>query len=81
MAEPAATAAAARTLLIRNARVVATQDGARTELANADIVIRGNLIDAVGAGAGAGMIADEVIDARQHAVLPGLVNTHHHMFQ
>ena len=78
---PAATAAAARTLLIRNARVVATQDSARTELANADIVIRGNLIDAVGAGAGAGMIADEVIDARQHAVLPGLVNTHHHMFQ
>ena len=78
---PAATAAAARTLLIRNARVVATQDSARTELANADIVIRGNLIDAVGVGAGAGMIADEVIDARQHAVLPGLVNTHHHMFQ
>ena len=30
-----ATAAAAGTLLIRNARVVATQDGARTELANA----------------------------------------------
>ena len=76
-----ATAAAAGTLLIRNARVVATQDGARTELANADIVIRGNLIDAIGVGAGAGVIADEVIDARQHAVLPGLVNTHHHMFQ
>jgi 8-oxoguanine deaminase len=77
----AASAIPVRTLLIRNARVVATQDSARTELKNADIVIRGNVIDAIGVGAGAGVVANEVIDARQHAVLPGLVNTHHHMFQ
>ena len=88
-----------RTLLIRNARVIATLDDARSELTNADIVVRDGLIVAVGAGAGAGAgagigagigggtrageidQAGEVIDARHHIVIPGLVNTHHHMFQ
>ena len=67
-------------ILIRKADVVVTMDGARRELAGADVLIRGGVIDAVGPGlalAGAG----EVIEARGCVVTPGLVNTHHHLFQ
>jgi 8-oxoguanine deaminase len=72
------------TLLIRNARCVATFDDARTELRDASILVRGHRIEAIGPAADladeAGR-ADEVIDASRHLVLPGLVNTHHHMYQ
>lgn len=70
-----------RTLLIEHASVVATFDDAQSELADASILIRDNVIAEVGPMAGHGMAVDEVIDARRHIVIPGLVNTHHHMFQ
>ncbi|RZL94941.1 MAG: 8-oxoguanine deaminase, partial [Variovorax sp.] len=72
------------TLLIRNARCVATFDDARTELRDASIFIRGHRIEAIGPAAGmpeAADAADEVVDASRHLVVPGLVNTHHHMYQ
>ncbi len=73
------------TLLIHNARCVATLDDAGRELADASIFIRNNLIEFIGPTAdlppGCKATADEVIDARHHLVTPGLVNTHHHMFQ
>jgi cytosine/adenosine deaminase-related metal-dependent hydrolase len=69
------------TLLIRNATCVATFDDARRELADASVFIRDHRIEAIGASAELPQTADEVIDARGHLVLPGLVNTHHHMFQ
>ena len=69
------------TLLIRNAQCVATFDNARQQLAHASILVRGNLIEAMGPAADLPQTADEVIDARGHLVMPGLVNTHHHMFQ
>ena len=71
------------TLLIRNARCVATMDDAGTELRDASIFIRGNRIEAVGPAADLPHrhSTDEVIDASHHLVIPGLVNTHHHMFQ
>ncbi|MEM8786996.1 MAG: 8-oxoguanine deaminase [Pseudomonadota bacterium] len=65
-------------LLIRNARVVATMDDAGSELADADIVLRDGRIvgfDAAAAGDAA------VLDATGCVVTPGLINTHHHMFQ
>jgi cytosine/adenosine deaminase-related metal-dependent hydrolase len=71
----------ATTLLIKNARVVATMDDARTELADASVLIRGNVIEAVGPAGALPAQADQVIDASRHALIPGLVNTHHHMFQ
>lgn len=77
-----------RTLLIHNARCIATFDNANpaqpTELRDASIYIEGNRITFVGATADlppAALQADEVIDACHHLVTPGLVNTHHHMFQ
>jgi cytosine/adenosine deaminase-related metal-dependent hydrolase len=71
----------APTLLIRNATCVPTFDDARTEWRDASVFIRGHRVEAVGAAADLPQHADEVIDARGHLVVPGLVNTHHHMFQ
>ena len=73
------------TLLIRNARCIATFDHAdplqARELRDASVLIRGNRIEAIGGADSLPQDADQVIDARNHLVTPGLVNTHHHMFQ
>jgi cytosine/adenosine deaminase-related metal-dependent hydrolase len=73
------------TLLIRNARCVATFDNADAtrarELQGASLFIRGHCIEAIGAAEELPQTADEIIDARNHLVLPGLINTHHHMYQ
>ncbi len=69
------------TLLIRNARRLATFDDARTELSDASVLVRDRRIEAVGPAADLPQTADEVIDARGHLVVPGLVNAHHHMYQ
>ena len=70
-----------RTLLIRNAHAIATFDETERELRDASIFIRDNVIDAVGAAGELPQTADEVIDASRCVVTPGLVNTHHHMYQ
>ena len=69
------------TLLIRHADRVATFDDARSEPHDASVLVRDNLIEAIGPAADLPQTADEVIDARGHVVIPGLVNTHHHMYQ
>jgi cytosine/adenosine deaminase-related metal-dependent hydrolase len=69
------------TLLIRHARVVATMDETRREIADGAVFVRDGVIEAVGTSAELPGDADEVIDAHDQVVLPGLVNTHHHMFQ
>jgi 8-oxoguanine deaminase len=70
-----------KTLLIKNARVVVTMDEQRREIDHGAIFVRGNVIQQVGPTADLPQTADEVIDASGHVVLPGLVNTHHHMYQ
>jgi cytosine/adenosine deaminase-related metal-dependent hydrolase len=70
-----------RTLLLRHATVVATMDDAGREIADGAVFIRGHVIAAVGPGAELPATADEVIDCGGHALLPGFVNTHHHLFQ
>ena len=69
------------TLLIRNARLLVTMDANRREIVGGAVFVRDNIIDAVGANAELPASADVVIDARDQLVLPGLVNTHHHMYQ
>ena len=69
------------TLLIKNATCIATQDDQAQELHHAYIFIRDHLIEAIGPAADLPQTADEVIDAHGHLVTPGLVNTHHHMYQ
>ena len=69
------------TLLIRNAHTIATQNDAGDELHNASILLQDGLIASIGHAHELPDTADEVIDARGHLVVPGLVNTHHHMYQ
>ncbi|HLN77736.1 MAG TPA: 8-oxoguanine deaminase [Nocardioidaceae bacterium] len=61
---------------------VATVDGAGTEYADGHVVVEGNRIVAVGAGPAADVSdVDEVVDASGCLATPGLVNTHHHLYQ
>ena len=69
------------TLLIRHARLLVTMDAGRREIEDGAVFVRDGVIEAVGPGAELPPGADEVIDARDQVVIPGLVNTHHHMFQ
>ena len=71
------------TLLIHRARCIATQDDANTELKDASILVRDGRIERLlTADEHIDMnTVDEVIDARHHVVIPGMVNTHHHMVQ
>jgi cytosine/adenosine deaminase-related metal-dependent hydrolase len=70
-----------KTLLIRNADVLVTMDDERREIRGGGLYVEGNRIAAVGPSDALPLSADEVIDMRGHVVLPGLINTHHHMFQ
>ncbi|MEF3046335.1 8-oxoguanine deaminase [Pseudotabrizicola sp. L79] len=65
--------------LIRQADVIVTMDDDRRELQRADILIRDGAIAAVGHGLQASG-AEEIL-AQGCAVTPGLVNTHHHLYQ
>ncbi len=69
------------TLLIRNARLLVTMDDARREIEGGGVFVRDDAIEAVGACGDLPDTADEVIDASEQIVVPGLVNTHHHMYQ
>ncbi len=69
------------TTLVRNAAVVVTMDEARREIAGGNVLVRDGVIVAVGAELPAATAVDTVIDATGCVVTPGLVNTHHHLFQ
>jgi 8-oxoguanine deaminase len=45
------------------------------------VLVRGNIIEAVGPTRELSAHADEVVDARGLVLLPGLINTHHHFYQ
>ncbi len=64
--------------LIRNADFVITMDDARRELKAADLRLEGGVITEIGQG----LHSDgEVVDASGCILTPGLVNTHHHLYQ
>ncbi len=66
-------------LLIRNASVILTMDDARSESADADILISDGVIAAIGTDLPAENA--DVFDATGAIITPGLVNTHHHLYQ
>jgi cytosine/adenosine deaminase-related metal-dependent hydrolase len=69
------------TLLVKNADMVITMDNQRRKLRQAGLFVRDHLIEQIGPTAELPPTADEVIDAAGMAIVPGLVNTHHHFFQ
>ncbi len=70
-----------KTLLVRHAHTLVTMDGTRREIADGAVFARGGVIEEIGRSQDLPQSADEVIDAHDQVVLPGLVNTHHHMYQ
>lgn len=69
------------TLLAKNADVLVTMDGARRELRNAGLYAENGIIKQVGPASELPATADTVIDLAGQIVLPGFVNTHHHLNQ
>jgi 8-oxoguanine deaminase len=69
------------TLLVRNTRVLVTMDDARREISGGEMLIRDGFIEAIGERNSLAQQADEVADLSGHIVLPGFINTHHHLYQ
>jgi len=65
-------------ILIQNADTILTMDDQRRELHGCDILIRDGAIAGIGPNLTS---AGPVVPARGCVVTPGLVNTHHHLFQ
>ena len=69
-----------RDIVIKNAQSVLTMDDERRELRAVDIHVRDGQIAAIGQGLRITKTTD-VIDGSSCIVTPGLVNTHHHLYQ
>ena len=65
-------------ILIKNADTILTMDDARRELVDADILIRNGIISDIGVGL---TTTGNTVLAKDCVVTPGLVNTHHHLYQ
>src|SRR5512137_3103778 len=73
------------TLLVRNIQKLITLNADRQQMADGAIFVRDNVIDYAGSMADLppdrAAQADRAIDARDMIIMPGLVNTHHHLYQ
>lgn len=65
-------------VLIRKADTIVTMDAGRRELHGADLLLRGGTVVALGQGL---TTTGRVVEAQGCVVTPGLVNTHHHLYQ
>lgn len=66
-------------LLLRHAAVLVTMDG--REIEDGALYAVDGWIEQVGPTDELPEAADEIVDLAGHVVLPGLVNTHHHLYQ
>lgn len=69
------------TMLAKNAAMLVTMDRQRRELRDAGLFIRDGFIEQVGTTDELPASADTVLDLSGQIVLPGLINTHHHLDQ
>ena len=77
-----------QTLLLKNADVLCTMAGpdgcennAKEEIKNGGLFARNGIIETVAESNSLPQTADTIIDMKGHVVIPGMVNTHHHLFQ
>lgn len=68
-------------LVIGDARLIATVDSNRREIAGGWIACTNGLISAIGGPRDEPPVATKTIGAENCLVTPGLINTHHHLFQ
>ena len=77
-----------QTLLLKNADVLCTmsepgenESNIESEIKGGGLFARNGIIEAVGESSSLPQRADTIIDMKGHVVIPGMVNTHHHLFQ
>ena len=77
-----------QTLLLKNADVLCTmsepgenESNIESEIKSGGLFARNGIIEAVGESRSLPQIAETIIDMKGHVVIPGMVNTHHHLFQ
>jgi len=70
-----------KTLLLKNADLLVTMNDEQQRIPGGGLFVRGNMIEQVGPTAELPAAANQVIDASGMILLPGLVNTHHHLYQ
>ena len=69
------------TLLLTHADLIVTMDDTRSRWTDSGIYIRDGVIAAIGPTSELPTEADHTIDAHGLLLLPGLINTHHHLYQ
>ena len=69
-----------KTWIIKNAHTILTMDDMRRELNGHDILLRDGVIAEIGENLSVPADA-EIVDAQNAVLTPGLVNTHHHLYQ
>ena len=72
---------APRTLLVKHATVMVNIDGERREIKDGGLFIENGVIKQVGPTGSLPDMAQEVLDLKGHILLPGLINTHTHLYQ
>jgi cytosine/adenosine deaminase-related metal-dependent hydrolase len=68
-------------LLIDSCEVVVTMDDAGTEIPGGSILVEDGEVAWVGSGTPPNAEGADLLDGRGTVALPGLVNTHHHLYQ
>jgi 8-oxoguanine deaminase len=69
------------TLLVRRAELLVTMDRERREIPDGALLARDGWVEQVGSTGDLPGSADQVIDLSGHVLLPGFINTHHHLYQ
>jgi 8-oxoguanine deaminase len=69
------------TLLIKNAALLVTMNDAQQRIIDGGLYVEDSVIRQVGPSNELPPEAERVLDAQGMVVLPGLVNTHHHLYQ